>query len=217
MNLLSRKLTVPAIAAGLLLGGLSASQAQVPFTFTSSNDAAGLNGGTTVSSPGTGVITGTGAPASGASFVDTPGDQLVAITTPTNIRPFTITPTGVGGTATFDDPFSVTIDLTSNGDTVPFVFNGFRLAGTLDNTGLGSDTVYFTSLNLSTITHNVGGANFSINLSGFTPPGTTGSLTPDGTLSFFVQSSTVPEPGTVAMLIGMGVSGSAFVLRRRRK
>jgi hypothetical protein len=27
----------------------------------------------------------------------------------------------------------------------------------------------------------------------------------------------VPEPGSIAMLIGMGVSGSAFMLRRRRK
>jgi hypothetical protein len=32
-----------------------------------------------------------------------------------------------------------------------------------------------------------------------------------------VDGVAVPEPGSVAMLIGMGISGSAFVLRRRRK
>ena len=32
-----------------------------------------------------------------------------------------------------------------------------------------------------------------------------------------IRPTAVPEPGSIAMIIGMGVSGSAFVLRRRRK
>lgn len=47
-------------------------------------------------------------------------------------------------------------------------------------------------------------------------PSTNNSGTSQVTGNGRIIGTVVPEPGSVAMIIGMGVSGSAFVLRRRR-
>ena len=210
MKVLSRslnRLMVPALAAGLLVGGLSVSQAQ-SYTYTSTNTAATV----LTTSPGSNNVFGAGNTT--AFFVDTAGESgATSIGVPTNIRPFTITPMGTSGSATFNDTFNITIYITSNGSTVPFSFDGFTLAGTLNNNGSKTDTVDFT-LNNTVITHAVDGSVFTIQAHGSTPPGTSGGTTPDGTIGFRVTAT--PEPGAVAMLIGMGVSGSALAFRRRR-
>lgn len=92
-----------------------------------------------------------------------------------------------------------------------------------DNTSGG--TVTYSSDLVSSAILNGGTNSYSWSLDSITPP-----VTEDGgviNIDFTSFSSTisglfsytptnVPEPGAVAMLIGMGVSGSLFVIRRRR-
>jgi hypothetical protein len=69
-------------------------------------------------------------------------------------------------------------------------------------------------------------ASFTSNSNGYTPSGTGVDIGGNGFMAdkLFTQISgnisgetAVPEPGTLAMLVGMGVAGSAVLFRRRKK
>ncbi len=211
-----RNLFVP-VVAGLLLSGAAVSQAQT-FTFSTSNTAASVgtapNGGTTVTFPGSASVFGTGDAT--AFFLDTPGGGTTTAQTPTNIRVFTITPEGTTGTAAFNDTFNLAVTLLSDSGTGVFNFTGLNFQGTLDNTGNRADNVFFSNVPNNIISQNLGGVIYSVQLIGNTPPGISGNNTSDGTIAARVTAVAVPEPGSVALMIGMGISGSAFVMRRRR-
>ncbi len=55
----------------------------------------------------------------------------------------------------------------------------------------------------------------------FTPPSAPatvgGTSLTDGAFGLRVQAVAVPEPGAVAMMVGMGLTGAGFLTRRRRK
>lgn len=110
---------------------------------------------------------------------------------------------------------------------------GGTLAGTNNGTSAtfsGSDvtagsplffnTVTFTS---QFITFTPGQNAFAYSFSGVNPSFTTGGTFPAQFINSFTASSTgtfstsaVPEPGSVALLVGMGVTGASFLARRRR-
>ena len=141
--------------------------------------------------------------------------------TPTNIRLITITPLGNSATdAVYAKNFNVSVNLTYNGDTKIFTFAPLTLTGNLADTATNNhDTVAWGPLPGGIVSLTVGGKLFNVNLQNATNPGVIGSTgnQGDGTLAAFVTS--VPEPGAVAMMVGMGVSGlfGTFKYMRRRK
>ena len=139
--------------------------------------------------------------------------------TPTNIRLITITPMGNSATdAVYAKNFNVSVNLTFNGDTKVFTFSPLTLNGNLaDTVGNNHDTVAWGPLPGGIVSLNVGGKLFNVNLQNATNPGVIGSNDNAGTLAAFVTS--VPEPGAVAMMVGMGITGlfGTFRYVRRRK
>ena len=202
--------------ASLALVSLNAG-AQTAFTYSTTNDLTGV----VVSSLNsiTASNNWNGSLLNGDYFVDTPLGALNPIT-PTTIRLMNITPTAGtdSGVSNFNKSFNVTISLTSNAVTQAFSFNGFTLAGSLSGSATlpSSDSVVWTLPVNASQSYNVGGTFFTINVFTATRPGPIGPFQ-DGTLSATVTS--VPEPGAVAMLVGMGLTGAigSFRYLRRRK
>ena len=229
-----RNLFVPVVAAGLLLGGASVSQAQYFNYSTTFSD-----GTTTASSTvmGQTVLINTTNPgtfltASPQGFT-TGANALVG----TSVSLFTLDPTSSGanaapnsgGFAITDTNYTYTFTLQRVSDTngtsnigAPVTFSGGgTITGGLD---ASTDTVNIgpgprvgggvpSGVPISFV---AGGENFNVVFDSRRNPGIPGIGLPTGGVTFFVTSSAVPEPGSVAMMIGMAVSGSAFVLRRRR-
>jgi hypothetical protein len=92
-------------------------------------------------------------------------------------------------------------------------------SGTVSN---GGTTLSFTPTNGAILTPvTAGGSNFFLTVNGNTPPGAPTVPGSPGNVSAFISETSnvpvgVPEPGAVAMLFGMGLSGGVFAYRRRR-
>ena len=82
-------------------------------------------------------------------------------------------------------------------------------SGSLFNAFVGPGNIGFTLSTLTGTTTLGGGGNIT-NAINTTAGGTV-------TVLYRFQTSSVPEPGTFAMLVGMGISGSAFLIRRKRR
>jgi hypothetical protein len=118
-----------------------------------------------------------------------------------------IFPNGPGGdVAAYTQGFANNIDLSSGDD--PFF--GVNLTLTSDY-ALGPYTNE--------------AASFTSNARGYSPPNTGIDIGVNGfmktklftQISGNISGTLVPEPGALAMLVGMGVAGSALLLRRRKK
>lgn len=231
MNVISRNLksvAIPAALVGLsMMSGIKAN-AQVLFNYTSS---------TIFNTTGTSNLTQGGTTLAVAGASDS-GDNAFFPGTDIKIGAFTVTSSGPANDVFAAVPFTTTLVVSPQG-----LFAGttvtYTLMGTLDTT-VNSTQVNATFVGISnlpqTMTDTVG-LNFldlttsgfpNINLGGtvlqqqphfdgINPPGGT----PAGGFTIHISGgagqTTVPEPGSVAMIVGMGVSGSAFLMRRRRR
>jgi hypothetical protein len=236
------------VAAGLLLGGLSVSQAQLSIRITDGtstltvndqgtgdSDSADLNkvsiDGATLNSTFANLTTGSNLAASSnfASADDfrdliTSGFLVGSVGAPTTTYTITVS----------QDNFTVPASSRVFSSTGNFSFLN-EPAGTTSTFQAGVDpgnTLFAQTLKDTLFSYSSAGTS---NNSGGVPsfssgfnfgPGTY-TQTTVATLTVVSQGraqyqgntdvSAVPEPGTIAMLVGMGISGSAFVLRRRRK
>ena len=193
--------------ASLALLSLNAG-AQTLFTYTTSNTLTGA----TLSSPNSANWYGANG-LTGSYFIDT-ALQNTNFLTPTTIRLMNITPkagaSGNNGPNNFSSNFSVTVNVTANAATTAFVFTGFNLTGTLN--GTAQDTVAWT-VPTTVKTLDVGGQLFTISVFKATDPDPVGGA--DGTLSARITS--VPEPGAIAMLMGLGTTAVFGTLRFNRR
>ena len=217
MNVFSRsinRMLVPTLAAGLFLGGVSASQAQINFDYsatyaglTTSTVYNGGSGGTFTVAPAQDLVTLRNAAGLGATI------HLVnnAVGTSEFATSTTIS------TVTASDNFVVTIFQQGGGSntfTVPLAINAQFNAGTNNAQPVTSS--------FTTASFVIGVDTYTINAFQATTPGAPpiggGSSPIPGDISIHVSATgtPTPEPSAIAMLVGMGVSGSAFVLRRRR-
>jgi len=216
-----RGMFAPALAVGLLFGGVSASQAQyfnftdtiVPLTQTGTGGATAGGGASTTTFTVTPAADGSGvnggAPfgsniivANFSNIISNAADLTPDFFTPaanTYNLSLTITPSTPAGAAT-----AAGISHTFTG-----AFNGSASssASNVNNGGFGFTSVVYDF---------GGGLTYTVTPQSFTGPQSPGSANL-GSLQYHVVSSVaaVPEPSSIAMLIGMGVSGSAFMLRRR--
>lgn len=128
-------------------------------------------------------------------------------------------------------------------DTV--VYNGALTFTTTNTLGAGTAKQFDLIVNLTTpFLYNPGAGNllldirnFSAGFTGFVDAASDSSASPQIRLNFVdnstttptglvqsagavtqftFQSASVPEPGSVALLVGMGISGAGFLVRRRR-
>ena len=174
---------------------------------------------------------------SGLSLNVINGGTTSATGTPTNIVVTTLQPVTTTsdvaqfGTVNTDFTDAITFQLVdANGvatsSAVTKTFTG-HLSGTITPI---SDTVNLTSPTLpaAPLLFDFGNAGtIMLQINQFTAPGPPNGKSPNGTLGGQVTlvspiggqggPGTVPEPGAVASLIGMGVSGTLFAFRRRRR
>ena len=233
MNFTSRLLMSILTLGALALGASAHAQT---FTFTTTNTSTGTSQGT---GSGPNTITGTGSGAANLFFTNTPDGTSSALNTPTNIVPFRIVPTfiapttqppvGTVLTSNFNDTFNLTLTITANGGTGTATFTGINFAGPMSATFLGAgvpntiagysfnDNVSFTlpAADLVPQLVTAGGTQFQVSLVSFTNPGNPNGSTPEGNIGGRIVA--VPEPGSVAMLMGMGLTGAGFLARKRRK
>jgi hypothetical protein len=124
------------------------------------------------------------------------------------------------------------VDLTMHGlkaDGTPTGFSDTHsFAGTFTgNLGAGSAQIFYAPTGKTSFTFNLGTLNgtselFAVDLGFFTSPGSP-TATARGALSAHVtgpvssQALDTPEPGSLALLFGMGLSGTLFIRRRRSR
>ena len=214
-----RKLLLALTAGTGLLATMGTAHAQY-FVYSSSFTPAPVvstNTGLSLNVINGGTTSATGAP---TNIVVT---TLVPVTTTSDKSQF--------GTINTDFTDAITIQLVDgNGiatsSAVTKTFTG-HLSGTITPI---SDTVNLTSPTLpaAPILFDFGTAGtLQLQFDQFTAPGPPNGARPNGTLGGKVSlfspvggqggPGTVPEPGSIASLIGMGVSGTLLAFRRRRK
>ncbi len=205
-----------------MLGGLTflSSQAHADLVFVSN---AGLTTGGTFAYDlnfSDNIDSGTGQPtqrlvnAANSTGGNTPSFATIydvsglnsAIVNPTYANLFTLTRQNIGvtppGTAPTDDPALPNITLTYTGPTVTSDVSFSDILTMNSSFTTTNPNGQFTS----TVTKNTGAsAGSSIASIGF--------IAIPGTIS---AAAVTPEPGSMALLAGAGLSGSVFVLRRRR-
>jgi len=118
--------------------------------------------------------------------------------------------------------YTITSTATSGGPQVGALgiasFTG-TFTGVVSN---GGTSLSFTPTNGAILTPVIaGGSSFFLTVNGNTPPGAPTIPGSPGNISAFISETPnipvgVPEPGAVAMLFGMGLSGGVFAYRRRR-
>jgi hypothetical protein len=231
MNVIARNLknvAVPAALVGLgLVTGVKAN-AQVIFNYTSSTvfDSTGTNtitvGGTTLRvdpafdnndnavNPGTDIKLG-------AFVVNSSGaasDTFSAVPYTTTL---TVSPQGIFAGDTVTYIIDGTLDTTVNSTQVNNTFVGISNLPQTKTFTMGSSVLDLTTSGFPGI--NLGGMVLSNqpHFDGINPPGGTAAGGFTIHISGGVGQTTTPEPGTVALLVSAGVSGSAFVLRKRRR
>lgn len=226
------RMMVPAVAAGLLLAGISASQAQ---QFSNSNTTLTLISALPSGLSQSPVAGGTGGIkitfANGDSYVINPaqltdnvardgsgGGAFIKLSLIGNDILETSNQNTALDVSSLTYNFNTTIKDIASGTSktfvIPFTFNSNFNEGSN-----GGDTLTFGTITPASQT--IGAFPYSIDSLSFTPPGAppqAGGKSPSpGAFSARVFSPTAtPEPGAIAMLVGMGISGSAFILRRRR-
>jgi len=254
-----RKLMVPAMAIGLLVGQLSASHATTFAQFIQANATPGfvLTGGTT----GSGTLANT--PSAGTPIIFQFKDLAASSLLNQNVDAM-LTLTGTtsdnarqSGSNAQQDYNLVTFHLTAVADAHNAAlgiagganlltgtsgmsgFNGGTLSGATGGnsaTFAGSDVSTGAPAFFNTVTYSSDFINFS-GVTGKAYAYSFSAVNPmyflDGTFpNFFIRSFTasgtgtfssnaggpapVPEPGTLAMFVGMGISGGLLTLRRRR-
>ena len=195
-----KKTMVSALAVGLLMGVAGASQAQVLFNYNSTVTPAtitnnGITVTTDVAQTGTGQNAfGTGTAVRAGGFKVTAGPAVAATFAGNFTDVFTITDVASGQSGALN--FTVGLGVQANSTQV--------IPGT---------TTYNLTPPVQAIT--LGFNRYFVNLNNFDEVATPNS-TNFGSFSFRVQTNAVPEPGSVALLVGMGVSGAGFLVRRRR-
>jgi hypothetical protein len=203
-----KKLCASLLVAGALMGAAAASNAQVLFNYTAV---------TTFAATGTPVVTQGPFTLTAAPGADVTPDNAAFPGTDIVVGAFSVVTTDpLAGTTHFDQDFSVLLTiLRPGGGTNTGILTGniqFDVNGTQTNSTAG----IFTNLP-QTIT--VDGIVFTVS----TPVSFTNVSAPGGppaTYSVHITAPQgvvdVPEPGSMAMLLGAG-AGSLLVIRRRRK
>ncbi len=230
MNLFN-KMMVPAFAAALTLGASVASQAQVNFidtnislNFVSVNPPSPVGIVVTSTANSTVVTYNTGdsytitsAGGSDAAVRDGTGaGAFIRLSVAGNGLRETSTQNTVFNNSVINYNFGVTIfDVNSSLSRivlVPFTFtNSFNVGS---NGGDSATATLPGPFTIGTTTYTFSGFSFTPPSAPATVGGT--SLT-DGAFGLRVQAVAVPEPGAVAMMVGMGITGAGFLTRRRRK
>jgi hypothetical protein len=261
-----RKLMVPAMAIGLLVGQLTASHAS---TFAYWNQLSGSNPGFVLTGGGPGVGKFTVTPASGTAvqfhFADFAAASLInknvdAILTFTSSASSNATIDGLGNInqnfnlitwhiTAINDANNTALGIASGANLLSGTsgmggtVNGAIMSGqqpqggsggnsaTFAGTDLGggsalyNNTVTFTSdfVNFNNATNKAFGWSYTnvnplLNLGGTFPNYYISSFVANGSGNFsaLLGPAPVPEPGTLAMFVGMGISGGLLTLRRRR-
>lgn len=153
-------------------------------------------------------VTFTDATSGSSSFVDISSSS------------FFNTPTDVLFLNQFTEPLTMTFSPTANAV-------GFNVASGFGG-GTATLTVYNGLILLETETVTTASENSFTTFTGFSNLGTITSLTITPQADHFVlidnlafgstrSTPSTPEPGSLAMLIGMGVSGAGLLIRRRRQ
>ncbi len=182
-------------------------------------------------------VTSAGAPGTFLTVLDLSG---AGIGVPSNVRTTNLTPNsdGAGTTAqrTFNTNFQevTTISgVTYGAETFsPVTGSDFTLTGNLKGVlTANSSTVAFhnstvfsgpTTLTFVADDNPLRFITFSASNITTTDVGAPNALIPDGTINFLVNgsvttTSTTPEPGAMAMVVGMAIPGSLLALRLRRR
>ena len=177
--------------------------------------------------PGLPVLTFEGIAPTGSFIKPAPGFAGVTFTDATNASSANVaissatffgTPTDVLFLDKFTDPLLLTFSPNVNAV-------GFNIAS-----GFGAGTATLTVFNGNTLldTENVSAASETVftTFTGFSNLGTITSLTITPQTNHFVlidnlafgkpRIQATPEPGSIALLVGMSVSGAGFLVRRRR-
>ncbi len=223
-------LVASALVAGLLMGGARASQAQILFTNSS------LLTGTPVSATPALLNTVTRNYGSGDSYYITAAGATDNSTKDgsgvgADIR-LSVSPDGMkltsnqnASTNTSSDIYTFYTTITDQASSQSGILTTQVLVTTQFNEGSSNTSATLTSFGslqggvLGGNSLVLGGHLYTATALNFTPPSAPpqGGGTSDigGAFSEHIAAS-VPEPGSLAMIVGLGITGSAFVLRRKR-
>jgi len=230
----AKALLIPTIAAGMFIGTLNVSKAQ-SILFTNVETIATGAASTVVPAPGASITHtyGTGdsyfinsAGTTDASVKD--GGQGVGA----DIR-LSVAGNGVrlvsGQNAVLNTSndvytFYTTItDQASGMSGVLYTTYTFNTSFNEGNSSTSASNFSYGSIQGGVLSGNalvLGGHVYTASNFSFTPPSAPpqggGQSDTDGAFSEHIVAST-PEPGTVAMMVGMGISGATFLIRRKRK
>lgn len=205
MNLFN-KMMVPAFAAALTLGAMTVSQAQ-NFTFSDAFTPTVYTSNTS----GTGATVMNLVNGSNANPLGATTSIILANlteTTPLNGGPNTFNSTN----GAYSDLFTLTdvASGTSKTTTITGFFSGTADGGVGGNAASASITNTVTSAGSVNFVFSTG--TYTLSNFVFIGPGPNQTGAYGATVSF----APVPEPGSVAMLVGMGMTGAGFLVRRRR-
>lgn len=239
LSLTLQKMMVPALAAGLVLGVAGVSHAQMSFDVTQPSN---TSPGGAADNFYAGVTTNSGSPFT-ASLIQLNSPQTFNSDSSVSFGQTSVV--GANSTAgTFTAvPTNFTFDITAasmTGITRQFQVQG-NINGTvsLDANGNGASNAFFTpfaflvdGVNTPFVTVispagrvsdllqglSFGGTNVDVYVDqrdALTTPGPNAPLTIGGFVA--TSAAAVPEPGSVALMVGMGLSGAGFLARRRKQ
>ena len=226
-------LVAPALVAGFLMGGAQASHAQILFSNSTLVQALAVNATPVL----TNTVTRTYG--SGDSYYitavgNTDSSSKDASGIGADIR-LSISPDGMKLTAnqnlitnSSSDIYTFYTTITDLASSQTGILTTQVLVTTQFNEGTSLTTASVTSfgkLQGGVLGGNalvLGGHTYAATFMDFTPPSAPpnggGTSSTGGAFSEHITAfANVPEPGSVAMIVGMGISGSAFLLRRKRK
>ena len=232
MNLFN-KMMIPAFAAALTIGASVASQAQVNFIDTNIGlnlvSVASGNGGVTATTTATSATVRY--PTNGATEsynLNSAGTTDAAVRDGSGNGAFirlSIAGNGLRETSfqnavlnqsAINYNFGISI-FDVNSSLTGFTVLPFTLTSVFNEGSNGGDNVAATLPGPLTIGNTIYTfSNFSFTPASATPT-TGGTSATDGAFSVRVIATAVPEPGAVAMMVGMGITGAGFLGRRRRK
>lgn len=224
-------LFAPALVAGLLMGGARASQAQILFNNTTLLQAATPTATPTLTNTVTKTY-GTGDSYYISAAGNTDNSSKDGSSIGADIR-LSISPDGIKLTSnqnatlnSSSDIYTFYTTITDLASSQAGVLTTEVLVTTQFNEGSSSTSatlIGFGSLQGGVLGGNslvLGSHTYSATILDFTPPSAPpnggGVSSTGGAFSEHIDASSVPEPGSIATLLGLGITGSAFVLRRKR-